>query len=182
MNIIYTSSGCGCMFPHVVTFVMNRDPRGNNSCICVVMLCFGCGCDISNRPTDRRRLDGPSSSKVITLWKALVLQYEHPILNNVTVLDNLLSGNGDPSQSGKMCRKCFASYERLVDLTESLRCNLSKFLNAEREEDGPTPAKRPHYSTTRFPNFHLPNTSTTPSPPVAVSFSKNLDTMSIMFK
>ena len=30
-------------------------------------------------------------------------------------------------------------------------------------------------------DFHLPNTSTTSSLPVAVSFSKNLDTMSITY-
>ena len=86
-------------------------------------------------------------AQVVIQWKQLVLQndnYSEP------QLDNLITGDGTPETSGKMCRKCFASYERLADLTTTIRSNLSKFIdattNSAAAEDALNPAKRFRYS------------------------------------
>ena len=117
----------------------------------------------------------PSSSKVVTMWKAFVMEAETLLLPNV---ENLLSGNGNPNKAGKMCRKYFAMYERVIQLNASLKNNLCKFLDAttvtEESDHGPSPSKRPCHAgmstEASFPSFP-PLQSTYTSPPVAVSFS-----------
>ena len=37
----------------------------------IIMICFGCGDDISSRSSDRRLLDSPSSIDVLNIWKEL---------------------------------------------------------------------------------------------------------------
>lgn len=139
------------------------------------MLCFGCGCDLSGRSADRRRLVSPTSSKVVIQWKQLALQDNDYDENE---LDNLITGSGKPDESGKMCRKCFTAYERLADLTTTLKGNQSKFLeDTMKLKDNaalPPPAKRPCYSAvaniTNVPtSSRLAQASATSSPPVVVS-------------
>lgn len=84
-------------------------------------------------------------------------------------LDHLNTGNGIPKQSGKMCRKYFAVYECLVDLTTTLRNNLSKFLDdASTPAPSPTaPAKRARYSVSQ-PGTSSGNNSTAKHSPAFV--------------
>ena len=135
------------------------------------MLCVGCGSDltqVTDRPTDRRRLASPTSSKVVTQWKQLALEDEQV---NESELDSLVAD----IELGKMCRKSFSAYERFYDLKNTLRCNVSKFLDATSMADSeePTPAKRPCYTPRQLANVpklkKFPNTSAKSSPPVVVS-------------
>ena len=137
------------------------------------MLCFGCGCDLSGRSADRRRLASPTSNKVVIQWKQLALQDND---YNERELDSLITGNGKPDESGKICRKCFAAYELLADLTNTLKCNQSKFLEGtmKSKDNAPPPAKRPCYSAvaniTNVPtSSRLAQASATSSPPVVIS-------------
>ena len=141
------------------------------------MLCLACGCDISVKSADRRRLDNPKATSVVALWKHLALQDE---TCSDSELNRLLMGSGKPDDQGKMCRKCFAAYERLIEVTDTLKNNQSKFFNTimEPKDDAPPLTKRPCASAT----ISIPtskwlglaqssaSTSTHKSPPVIVSY------------
>lgn len=144
------------------------------------MLCFGCGSDLSGRPTDRRRLASPSSTKVVLQWKQLVLQDNGYCESE---LDHLITGDGTPEQSGKMCRKCFAAYERLADLTTTLRNNLYKFLD-DASTPAPSlaaPAKRARYSVSQPGTSSGDNNTTKHSPAVVVSIANVLMTVTVNY-
>lgn len=49
---------------------------------------FGCGCDLSARPTDRLALLSPSSNKVVAQWRVLMMENSF----NDSELDSLLHG------------------------------------------------------------------------------------------
>ena len=64
--------------------------------------CFGCGSNITDRPTDRRALVNPRSQYVVQLWKAFLEGRDQPVDD----ADKDPSGRGGQS-SCKMCRKFF---------------------------------------------------------------------------
>lgn len=149
----------------------------DTSRICRTMLCFGCGCDLSVKADDRRRLDTLKATNVVALWKHLALGDER---YSEGELDSLLKGNGKPEDQGKMCRKCFAAYQRLIEVADTLKNNQSKFFSATMmpKDDAPPPAKRPcrYSASTIIPTggtllrLTQPNASAcTSSPPVVVS-------------
>ena len=125
------------------------------------MLCFGCGSDISSNPADRRRLVG----KVSDMWKALTLEQNAD--RSEDEIEKMLNGDGSPEKSGRMCRKCFSCYERLIKLTHTLKANQNKFLQSLGDDLRP-PAKRRPSTTTKFPSCIPSTTSDNRSPPVAV--------------
>ena len=133
------------------------------------MLCFGCGCDLSSRPKDRRDLLNPSSIQVVTTWKELMVQRSY----SESEMDSLLRGVGG---SGKMCRKCFTSYSHAATLLATLKSNLLKFIDSidAADDDEPTATKFPRLSgtpSTAAPGLHsmiMQSGSTTSSPPVYV--------------
>ena len=138
------------------------------------MLCFACGCVL--KVGDKRRLETPEAINVVALWKHLALQDES---YSESELDKLLIGSGKPEDYGKMCRKCFAAYQHLIEVADTLKNKQSEFFNAIMKpmDDAPPPAKRPRYSaTTKIPTSSTllglvqPGASTcTSSPPVVVS-------------
>ena len=77
------------------------------------MLCLGCGSDLTGRSADRRRLASPASRKVVIQWKQIALEDDNV---NESELDSFVND----IESGKMCRKCFATYEHFQEY--SLRC------------------------------------------------------------
>ena len=75
-----------------------------------LVYCLGCGSDLTSTPTYRRALQGSGSQQVVELWKYLC---ENELEDESIVdLDLLVSGNGDPTKAGRMCRKCFSDYVR----------------------------------------------------------------------
>ena len=80
------------------------------------MLCLACGCDLSAKSDDRRRLDTPQATKVVALWKHLALQDDS---YSESELESLLLGNGRPEDQGKMCRKCFSAYQHLIEVADT---------------------------------------------------------------
>ena len=125
------------------------------------MLCFGCGSDISSNPADRRRLVG----EVSDMWKALTMEQNADRCEDE--IEKMLNGDGSPEKSGRMCRKCFSSYERLIKLTHTLKANQNKFLQSLGDDLRP-PAKRRPSTTTKFPSCIPSTSSDNCSPPVAV--------------
>ena len=136
------------------------------------MLCFGCGCELSSRPKERRDLLNPSSNKVVTQWRELMMQNDY----SENELDCLLKGGGERDTSGKMCRKCFTSYSHAVTLLSMIKSNLSKFIDAA-VEDEPTTTKFPCLSdtpntpTTCVCSLAMQSSSTASSPSVYVSIN-----------
>lgn len=67
------------------------------------VLCVACGDDLTHKVGERRNLFSPSSVNVLRLWKSLFSSARHP---GVHIPDDLYGG--------RVCRKCFASYERML--------------------------------------------------------------------
>ena len=71
---------------------------------------LGCGSDVTNRPVDRRSLQSAASAHFVPVWKAFLENALDEDLDAGVDADTLMSGGGDPTQAGKMCRKCFSAY------------------------------------------------------------------------
>ena len=108
-----------CVYVHAYTHAITEHayvgkPRGFFAYSS--MLCFACGCIL--KAGDKRRLKSPEATNVVALWKHLALQDES---QSESELDKLLVGNGKPDDYGKMCRKCFLAYQRLIEVADTLK-------------------------------------------------------------
>ncbi len=135
MPSFVTSPTCGCAAPSISTC--------EHVCVhCIVntaaayavmaapstgkpVVCLACGDDLSNRSGDRRTLLTASLQHVVPLWMSIVSK-ELAKRNETAELESLVSGDGDVEQAGKMCRKCFSAYERLLKVQTLVEANLSK--------------------------------------------------------
>ena len=66
-----------------------------------LFLCIGCGEDLTSRVKDRRNLLSPNASDVLDFWKSL---------HNSTLQQPVPDG----LYGGKMCRRCFVAYQRML--------------------------------------------------------------------
>jgi hypothetical protein len=99
------------------------------------MLCVACGCDLSDKSDDRRRLDSPKATKVVAVWKHLALQDDN---YSESELDSLLLLSGRSEDQGKMCRKRFLAYQRLIEVADTLKNNQSKFFSVTMPKNDAT--------------------------------------------
>ena len=138
--------------------------------------CVGCGSDLTSKSTERRSLQNSASEHVATVWRALhqhIVDQEEP--DTDIDADMIVSGGGDPAQSGRMCRKCFAAYERYQALQKSLLSNLKKALGVipstfcSRTKRIRVDTSRPIISPPVRP-LQQTSSSTSASPDVAVNF------------
>ena len=92
------------------------------------MICYGCGKDITTKPTNRCRILGDSCSKACTsgnalrVWKRLVADRFSELDIDVNVNEVVSDGDGFV---GKMCRPCISSMQRLNTLESSTRANVT---------------------------------------------------------
>ena len=82
------------------------------------MFCVGCGTDVSANPKGRRNLTGggAGAEEVLSAWKSLACQL-FPSAGTGTCIDL--------SNPGKMCKGCFASFQKYYTLQEKLEKNLA---------------------------------------------------------
>lgn len=96
-----------------------------------LLICAGCGLDLTATPKIRRNLGATSKGsssdvreRVVSLWKELASQIQE---NLVISYDNL-----------KMCRTCFKDFDNFsvkqAELYKNLRVALGKFNLSERDE------------------------------------------------
>ena len=85
----------------------------------MAMYCFGCGCDITDSRV-KRSLYSDASEHVRPLWCEL---FDKELVSKGIELQaqRLIT-----SESGKMCRKCFAMFERCAKLLDSIRLDVAK--------------------------------------------------------
>ena len=83
------------------------------------MYCLGCGCDLMNSRV-KRSLYSEGSEYVRLLW------YE--LFNKVLVSKGIKvqAWRLITNESGKLCRKCFAIFERYAKLLDSIRLDVTK--------------------------------------------------------
>ena len=142
------------------------------------MYCLGCGTNVTNKPADRRALQGSGSQQVVELWTTVCESLEDAERPSID-LNMLISGGGDPTRSGRMCRKCFYAYERYLKLHDSLQENLKKALDVlgVMPAEYTSQAKRPRLSDSisqlsrRRTQSQAQAESSSQSPNVAVSSS-----------
>ena len=115
------------------------------------VLCLGCGEVITSRTTDRRVLQGTSVEHVVSVWRAMLENAQADVDEGQVDADVILSGGGVPSKAGKMCRKCFAAYDRYHKLHETLQINLAKAVGTQSEVS--SSSKRPRLNA---PRMYLP--------------------------
>ena len=82
------------------------------------VICYGCGKDITEQPTNRYNLLGPSCSKSLPVWKRLVSECLSE-MNIDLYVNELLQG-------GKMCRPCTSALQRLDKLERSTRESINE--------------------------------------------------------
>ena len=91
------------------------------------MLCLGCGEDLIDARV-RRSLETDSCQHVVPLWSQLFN-------------DELQSREMDalPSQllrsGGKMCRRCFQTFERCTKLLDTVKSNVKKAVSTLQLQD-----------------------------------------------
>ena len=107
--------------------------------------CIGCAADITNRPADRRSLQSAAAlERVVPAWKSLLEHLLNLGESDVDIdADSIVSGGGDPAQVGRICRKCFAAYDRYQALQTSLVSNLKKAIGAVAPSILSSSPKRP---------------------------------------
>ena len=134
------------------------------------MFCVGCGTDVSANPKGRRNLTGggAGAEEVLSAWKSLASGIE-----TGTCIDL--------SNPGKMCKACFASFQKYYILQEKLEKNLAEALvriqpSKRQMEPAPSssPAKRQRVSSSAPPRplalspISILSTSSKKSPAVTV--------------
>ena len=142
------------------------------------LYCLGCGSDISNRSADRRSLQSDAAEHIIPVWKSLLEDVVSQGESDVDIdADSLVSGGGDPTQCGKMCRKCFGAYDRYKSLQTLLTNNLRAVVDVVVPTTSSPKRPRLESSATTYTcatsasrlQLQLATSSTTVSPEVAVS-------------
>ena len=108
---------------------------------------------------DRRKLQGPASEAVVNILKELC----HEIAEEETSDIDADAWGFLAAKEGKMCRKCFHTYERYHSLHGVLLDNLKKTINSPNSSLS-TSAKRP-----RIESKDLPSSTSATSPNVLVS-------------
>ena len=83
-------------------------------------VCFACG-EVVPRASERRNLTSSSSTHVLNLWKA-VLQSELKRRESAERFRDIIVGTG----AMHMCRKCFYSYEKVLNAKSCHRKQLFK--------------------------------------------------------
>ena len=97
------------------------------------LLCLGCGEDLANRAADRRALQGPPAEGVVDAWKALLENVQVDLSDDdMLCADTLLTRGEVP---GKMCRKCFSSYERFYKLHKTLHENATRAIESQLSQE-----------------------------------------------
>ena len=95
----------------------------------VLVLCLGCGKDITHRKDDRRALQGTAEARtVINAWRELLELSEIEDEEERLLADALTAE--DVSQE-KMCRKCFSGFGRYMKLQTTLRESLLKAVQSQ---------------------------------------------------
>ena len=82
-------------------------------------VCFACG-EAVPRASERRNLTSSSSIHVLNLWKA-VLQSELERRESAERFRDIIAGTG----AMHMCRKCFYSYEKVLNARAAIESNFS---------------------------------------------------------
>ena len=128
------------------------------------MFCVGCGDDITHKAANRRSLlCAASKERVVPAWKVLFEQAFSLKEPDVDIDTENITG------SGRICRKCFAAFDRYHSLQASLLDNLKKAIDVLEPTSLGT--KRPRLETSCL---YLPiqqtaaSTSSSESPTVAV--------------
>ena len=95
-----------------------------------VVLCVGCGTDVTEKTADRRNLvsDCSNVNEVAALWKDIVSSK----VSEETAELELDSGEliADAVRNHRMCRRCFTNYTRLLKLKKTIYENLDDALEA----------------------------------------------------
>ena len=87
----------------------------SNKCV----YCVGCGDDLIRRSSDRRSLQD-ADARIISVWKESLVKCQE---------ESQLDLDADELQQvGKMCRKCFAAFDRYAKLQTSLLGNLKNVI------------------------------------------------------
>ena len=143
--------------------------------------CIGCAADITNRPADRRSLQSADAlERVVPAWKSLLEHLLNLGESDIDIdADSIVSGGGDPAQVGRICRKCFAAYDRYQALQTSLVSNLKKAIGAVAPSILNSSPKRPRLesgasipgTSTSMLQQQRATGSTSASPDVAVSYN-----------
>ena len=101
--------------------------------------CLGCGCNTA--PSDTTTLHGDDANKVMSTWKAFVSH----VCESQKESAAFINTNGDPSATGKMCRKCFSMYSRFSKLQAAIEHGISEAIKVVVPST--TPLKRPRLKT-----------------------------------
>ena len=92
-----------------------------------VILCVGCGDNISNRTSDRRNLLSDSSKSVVMVWKDIVLKKLRSHGMEAEECSTFIQTLQDKH---RMCRTCFSAIERFMKLKGSVEKNIEDAINA----------------------------------------------------
>ena len=97
--------------------------------------CLGCGCNTA--PSDTRTLHSDDAKEVMSTWTAFVSH----VCESQKESAAFIHCNGDPSATGKMCRKCFSMYSRFSKLQAVIEDGISEAIKVA--VPSATPFKRP---------------------------------------
>ena len=84
--------------------------------------CCGCGCDITGGKGNRL-LKSEASQRVVPLW---LTTYNEEL----EVREKDKDGTGAIMREGRLCRKCYAAYERCFNLLKTLKAAVVKAVDA----------------------------------------------------
>lgn len=94
-----------------------------------LVLCLGCGEDITNRKDDRRVLQGSAEAQtVVHAWQGLLELIEFDEEEDRLIAEALIAE--DVSQE-KMCRKCFSGFGRYMRLQSTLKASILKAVHSQ---------------------------------------------------
>lgn len=119
-----------------------------------LVLCLGCGEDITNRKDDRRVLQGSAEAQtVVHAWQGLLELIEFDEEEDRLIAEALIAE--DVSQE-KMCRKCFSGFGRYMRLQSTLKASILKAVHSQVtvREAQECLRKRPRLDTTQSAMSH----------------------------
>ena len=128
--------------------------------------CSGCGQDVTNRSCDRRSLSTEASKPVVDLLKEFLEGASTTEDETQMDIDDVIH------PQAKMCRKCYAAFERFISLRNKIEDNL----NAAVDVLAPSSTKRIKVAAAACAGSHPASrvtsarTSKQDSPNVTVSY------------
>ena len=105
----------------------------------MALLCLGCGENLTDSSDNRRSLQGSGAERIVQTWRKMLEVLPTDVAEERLCIDTLLS---EGVSEEKMCRRCFAGFDRYFKLHSTLQEKLLKAIQSRVQTQAQDPVAR----------------------------------------